>query len=1070
MKKILFSLLFLTYLTVFAQETPLKIDYSPKSPDVSSLFDFTDISVGYYTGSVSKNIPIASLSEGPLSTNINLSYSTSGHKVAERATWVGLGWNLNAGGVIAREVRGKPDDSDAVEGFLKFLNTRGYDSIDDVIGLNEQAKAVLYNELSSYGCVDAEPDVFRFNVGDLNGKIMFDWDGNLRVACNRKIQVEYTQVTDKYEILEWKIIDDLGNKYIFSNRETNEITGLVGFNIVCNNDPYTSAWKLTSIEDSSSKHRIDYEYESYTMDYPVEYSKQHTIYEAGGSGPISASSSGLSIVGSYLKTIKGNNSNNKIEFVKGTIPRTDVSGTNLYPLGGVKLKNKSGDVINEFQFNYTNGSRLRLDDIKQVKNFSSIDLYKFEYNTITLPDYNSYSIDHWGYYNDKSNNVPYPTYTFRAPSGSIVSYAGADREPSSIHSEAMVLNKIEYPTKGYSTFKYEGHDYSFIQSISISGQEAIPIPTATSAYVAGNPNNLDELVQSTIYFNVDVNTTIDNSNTLCSGGTCIRKVNIALSALNLADFAQFYNSPKLKIYDSNDQIVYQKTNVPFNTSYTENVSIWLPEGEYKIVAETRNYGHGTISGSNNFIHAYLTWDNDSENSVEKKNVGGIRVQEIAEFDHDGTLIKKKNFDYSFNNSSNISSGSIDALPKYEDKSIYWQSVEPGHSIIKQDVIRYSGSLLQLGTGFGHVRYKEVTVNEVGINDTIRKVYEFTQVGNDNITFNKPYPPSESKQHKKGLLVKESSFSFENNSFIPVQKVISQYGFNEIEVRALKVSFFIGNDPSSTNSTDVYAASYYRNYLGHNQQVSRKVETEFEQSIVAQEDSFTYDAGLNRVTVKSSNTSKNDTLNVDYTYPDTDTSSAINTTMISNNIIGIPIKTKVSRNGSIVSNQETKYKNWIGNIIRPEFLKIAKGIDSLEERTIIHNYDDRGNPIEVSRANGTKTVYIWGYEKQYPIAKIENAAYAQVSSYVANLELLSDQDIDTPSEDILKSNLNNLRTQFPNAMVSTYTYDPLIGVTSMTDPRGYTLYYEYDEFNRLKRVKDANGNIISQNEYHYKNQE
>ena len=50
----------------------------------------------------------------------------------------------------------------------------------------------------------------------------------------------------------------------------------------------------------------------------------------------------------------------------------------------------------------------------------------------------------------------------------------------------------------------------------------------------------------------------------------------------------------------------------------------------------------------------------------------------------------------------------------------------------------------------------------------------------------------------------------------------------------------------------------------------------------------------------------------------------------------------------------------------------------------------------------------------------------------------------------------------------YTYDPLIGVTSITDPRGYTVYYEYDNFNRLKQVQDADGNLVTDYHYHYKN--
>jgi YD repeat-containing protein len=72
------------------------------------------------------------------------------------------------------------------------------------------------------------------------------------------------------------------------------------------------------------------------------------------------------------------------------------------------------------------------------------------------------------------------------------------------------------------------------------------------------------------------------------------------------------------------------------------------------------------------------------------------------------------------------------------------------------------------------------------------------------------------------------------------------------------------------------------------------------------------------------------------------------------------------------------------------------------------------------------------------------------------------------KNILRAKLQKLRDDFPNAQVTTYTYDPLIGVTSITDPKGYTIYYEYDEFNRLKQVKDADGNILSNNQYNYKN--
>ena len=64
-------------------------------------------------------------------------------------------------------------------------------------------------------------------------------------------------------------------------------------------------------------------------------------------------------------------------------------------------------------------------------------------------------------------------------------------------------------------------------------------------------------------------------------------------------------------------------------------------------------------------------------------------------------------------------------------------------------------------------------------------------------------------------------------------------------------------------------------------------------------------------------------------------------------------------------------------------------------------------------------------------------------------------------------LNALRTNLPGAMVTTYTYKPLIGVSTITDAKGDQITYSYDSFNRLQFVKDKSGNILSENQYNYK---
>ncbi len=54
---------------------------------------------------------------------------------------------------------------------------------------------------------------------------------------------------------------------------------------------------------------------------------------------------------------------------------------------------------------------------------------------------------------------------------------------------------------------------------------------------------------------------------------------------------------------------------------------------------------------------------------------------------------------------------------------------------------------------------------------------------------------------------------------------------------------------------------------------------------------------------------------------------------------------------------------------------------------------------------------------------------------------------------------------------------LIGVSSVTDPTGKTLYYEYDELGRLKRnyyyenniMQESEKRVLQEYDYHYRNQ-
>ena len=51
-------------------------------------------------------------------------------------------------------------------------------------------------------------------------------------------------------------------------------------------------------------------------------------------------------------------------------------------------------------------------------------------------------------------------------------------------------------------------------------------------------------------------------------------------------------------------------------------------------------------------------------------------------------------------------------------------------------------------------------------------------------------------------------------------------------------------------------------------------------------------------------------------------------------------------------------------------------------------------------------------------------------------------------------------------MTTYTYDPLVGMTSQCDANNKITYYEYDSFNRLKTIRDQDGKVIKTIDYQY----
>lgn len=190
-----------------------------------------------------------------------------------------------------------------------------------------------------------------------------------------------------------------------------------------------------------------------------------------------------------------------------------------------------------------------------------------------------------------------------------------------------------------------------------------------------------------------------------------------------------------------------------------------------------------------------------------------------------------------------------------------------------------------------------------------------------------------------------------------------------------------------------------------------------------------------------------------------------------NKINIPVYVKTSKNGNTLSSVKSTFKSFHTNVYELDTIRTSKVNDAYQKVIVYHDYYNNGNFKEVSKEDGTHIVYIWGYNETLPIAKIENATFTDIPTSIYN-DIISASNADTnaSAENTLRAKLASLRNHanFANSLVTTFTYDPLVGVTSITDPRGETVYYHYDSMNRLEFVKDAYGKIVSKNEYHYKN--
>jgi hypothetical protein len=225
------------------------------SPNAASMSHAANTNVDLYTGKASVNLPLYTLKSRDIEVPVSLSYSSSGVKVNDYGTWVGQGWNLQAGGAISRVMRGLPDEfrggivnsngvSLQAEGYL-HLKQRGVDLntfesltplyqrlvtinaswptlVSNLVTIPNGTKSAdgkdNYSQLLT-GAYDTQPDEFYFNFGKYSGKFVFDQDGNIHTVPHYDFSI--TRINPSQTSIQgFRVTTDEGYVYTFGETET----------------------------------------------------------------------------------------------------------------------------------------------------------------------------------------------------------------------------------------------------------------------------------------------------------------------------------------------------------------------------------------------------------------------------------------------------------------------------------------------------------------------------------------------------------------------------------------------------------------------------------------------------------------------------------------------------------------------------------------------------------------------------------------------------------------------------------------------------------------------------------
>jgi hypothetical protein len=1049
-----------------------EINVIPPSPNTAAFQKFVEIPVSLYTGTPNISVPIYEIKMKQLSLPISLQYHASGLKVDEHASWVGAGWSLSVGGMISRTSKGFPDELNTSGKKGLFYNTRLFNTNGtvnmQVVFDPEGSEGHVFTpedpwttaDSVAIGALDLQPDLFVFSFPGGSGRFSFPF--NTLLGNNKPIK--YTD--DDITILEhpfddlndfpsgnfgnadykWKIQTPDGTVYTFDLAERTQVLSVGGKTLSPYNPSFgyfQNTWQLTRIENNGEW--INFEYEQEIQHYTRNYSETKGIQITGSINPQTSSSSYTitDVTAQRLSAIY-TSEGDRINFIANT-ERLDLEGSkrldfiSIYK-GGYPVK------FHKLSYSYFGANdKLKLDSVIPIAGLDNdaerLNGYQFDYFPGTIPSMGSSSQDFWGFYNGQTNSggliPPFKTDEYHVNRASTTS-----RLPDLSSTRIGTIKSISYPTGGQSIFEYELNSYFDENHMTTYKYEALAEGTSE---VTKRFKVLQDCSATLIEAN---NPTIDSY-------TELRKWNGSS---------------------------YVKVTLPNNPQGNRR---GLSAGDYELFASQQGVGS---------VKIVIEYEQEEATEV---NVGGLRVHRVTSQDPVEQLSITKRYAYE-SDSLNSSSGVLFTHPSiggYVTTQETGSSGEGQGALICTFIAR--GTFINLssytqvplaiynGSHIGYTEVKEYASNErANTMDLGYSKFIFLNEKDENVA-SYPYVPSRDFSFKNGKVKLQEVYEKKGGAFYKVKSIDNNYTQRQLSGTTGGINF---QRIRSTYCYEFTLSDYtYNEYFirptWYN--LSRTVTSDYDENgnaVLTNIIEYEYDteADLNLPKSKFIYTNEAEVLKEEYTrdadYPALITEYKKLTRLSAEDSFKVIAGRKVNYYGKRPEDlylwvDEQQSWIWRNHLVYQD--------NQLLENVTYPNLTDNNGD--------SKTSYIYGYQQVYPVIEANNIDYNTLSSAVAAAinslagyangladldNLLNEVNYSTSSNWQLWKDFNqNLRTQIglKDAQLSTYTYKPGAGITSVTDINGITNYYEYDSFNRLRLIKDQDMNIIKEMYYHYRDQ-